>query len=163
MGKETELTGCISGSFKFKPGIDSLIDEFRDLGARILSPEKGWVTLPHHRLLRLPHPEFRPLPTEQGVTIRGIEDNFLRSVAHSDFLYVANFEGYTGQSTNLEIGFAFSKGIPVFSVVRMKNDEYGDLWLGDILEQIKNATPTEVVNEIRNKKEQEKSDQEKVS
>lgn len=163
MRKETELTGCISGSFKFKPEIDSLIDEFRDLGAIILSPEKGWVTLPRHRLLRLPHPKFRPLPMEQRATIKRIEDNFLKSVTRSDFLYVANFEGYTGQSTNLEIGFAFGKGIPVFSVVQMKNDEYGDLWFGNILEQIKNITPTEVVEEIRNKKDQGESHREDVS
>ena len=152
MRKENEIKGCISGSFKFKPEIDRLIDEFHDLGAVILSPEKGWIAMPLFRLHQLPHPEFRPLPNELGMSIKGIEDNFLRSVGHSDFLYVANFEGYTGKSTNLEIGFAFGKGVPVYSFVQMKKEDEGDLWLGRFLEQIKVATPTEVVNEIREKK-----------
>ncbi len=152
MAKETEISGCISGSFKFKPEIDRLIEEFRDLGAIILSPEKGWIIMPYHRLLSPPYPKFRPLPSEKGLSIKGIEDSFLRAVAHSDFLYVANFEGYTGQSTNFEIGFALGKDKPIYSVIQMKSDEEGDLWLEQILKQLKVATPAEVVSEIKEKK-----------
>jgi hypothetical protein len=35
------LTTAISGSFKFKPEIDALHDEFADAGVNVLEPSKG--------------------------------------------------------------------------------------------------------------------------
>lgn len=49
--KEGELSTCISGSFKFKPEIDRLIEEFQDLHVKVLSPEKGWLAVPRYQIL----------------------------------------------------------------------------------------------------------------
>lgn len=142
--RENELRCCISGSFfKFKPEIDRTIDEFSDLGVTVLAPEKGWLYIPN-RVLRAKYMEFRPLPAERGMSIRQIEDNFLNKIAKSDFLYVANFEGYVGASAGMEIGFAFGWNVPVFCREQIKVDEKNDLWLKKMIDNIKVAPPKEV-------------------
>lgn len=142
---EKELKTCISGSFKFKPEIDLLIEEFNDLGVTVLSPEKGWLYIPKYRILK---PEFRPLPLERNMSIKTIEDNFLIGINQSDFLYVASFEGYIGESTSMEIGFAFAKQIPVYSIQKIINIE-NDLWFGEVLNRIKVKSPSEVIKETK--------------
>ena len=141
---ENELKCCISGSFsKFKPEIDLLIDEFRDLGIVVLSPDKGWLFKPRH-LLKPVDFMFRPLPSEKGLSIREIEDSFLRRVKQSDFLYIADFEGYVGQSAWMEIGFAFGCGVPCFAKEQIKSDEENDLMQEERIAQIKIAQPNEI-------------------
>lgn len=142
MRKECEISTCISGSFKFKPEIDRLIDEFTDLGVSVLSPKKGWLPLPKHRILR--PPQFRPLPSEKDMSIRMVEDSFLSNLVRSKFLYVADFEGYAGLSTCMEIGFALAKEIPIYSVEKIKNAEH-DLWFEKQIQKIKVMVPSEVV------------------
>lgn len=142
---ENELKCCVSGSFfKFKPEIDRTIDEFRGLGITVLAPEKGWLFIPN-RILRAQYMEFRPLPKERGMSIRQIEDSFLDKVVQSDFHYVANFEGYVGKSTCMEIGFAMACGVPSFSIEQIKFEDSGDLWFKKIIDQqVKIALPKEV-------------------
>ena len=141
---ENELKCCVSGSFfKFKPEIDRTIDEFRDLGITVLAPEKGWLFIPN-RIQRAKYMEFRPLPSERKMSIRQIEDSFLLKIKQADFHYIANFEGYLGPSSALEIGFAMACGVPSFSVEQIKLDEPNDLWLKKITGKIKIAAPKEV-------------------
>lgn len=147
MTKEAEISTCISGSFKFKPDIDLLIEEFQDLHVKVLSPEKGWLVVPRYQILR---PGFRPLPSEKGMTVRHIEDGFLRHIESATFLYVGNFEGYTGLSTFLEIGFALGTNKPVYCVNEIKRNEENDLWFEEVLkESIKAMTPEDTVKDVR--------------
>lgn len=143
--RENELKCCISGSFfKFKPEIDRTIDEFKDLGVTVLAPDKGWLYIPN-RVLRAKYMEFRPLPAERGMTIKQIEDSFLSKIKQSDFHYIANFEGYVGMSTCLEIGFATACGVPSFSIEQIKFEDVGDLWFKKVIgEQVTIALPKEV-------------------
>lgn len=146
MGKENELSTCISGSFKFKPEIDRLIEEFQDLHVKVLSPEKGWLFLPIYQIVK---PKFRPLPHERRMSIKQIEDSFLRNLAHSNFLYVASFSGYTGESTNLEIGFAYGRNVPIYAVEKINNPK-NDLWAEEFLRNnVKVMTPEETVKDVR--------------
>ncbi len=103
---------AISGSFKFKPEIDAMHEEFRDFGVTVLEPSLGWQQLPTTQLTST---SFRPLPAELGLTIREIEDRFLRAIDEADFLYVLCAEGYIGPSTALEIGYAFGGDTPVYA------------------------------------------------
>lgn len=146
MGKECELSTCISGSFKFKPEIDRLIEEFKDLHVKVLAPEKGWLVIPRYRISS---PKFRPLPSEQKMSIRQIEDDFLRSIKRVTFVYVADFEGYTGSSVNFEIGFALGQGKPIYCIEKIINNEC-DLMFGEHIKSIKIMTPEETVIDIFN-------------
>ena len=109
----SELSTCIAGSFKFKPEIDDLIDEFADLGVRVLETTNGWLFAPNssHQIGDV----FRPLPSEREMTLRQVEDRFLTAVVQTDFLYVHNPEGYMGGSASLELGFAHGRDIPIFA------------------------------------------------
>ncbi len=113
--KENDLKACVSGSFdKFKPEIDLAIDELNDFGVTVLSPGKGWLYKPSQKIFNPLEDKFRPLPSETGMKIKEIEDDFLSSVKKSDFLYVINPQGYIGNVVSLEIGFAIASGVPVF-------------------------------------------------
>lgn len=109
---ERALSCAISGSFKFKDKIDSTQDEFESYGVTVLAPDKGWIGI-HPTRLYTPR-DFRPLPTEQNMSIRHIEDRFLHAISLSDFLYVVALHGYIGDSTSMEIGAAIAKKKPVF-------------------------------------------------
>lgn len=112
---EKDIKACVSGSFdKFKPEIDLAIDELNELGVSVLSPSKGWLYKPLHKIFNPKEDKFRPLPSETGMGIKQIEDDFLSSIRKSDFLYVINPEGYIGNVVGLEIGFAIASGISVF-------------------------------------------------
>lgn len=106
------LETAISGSFKFKPEIDALHDEFADYGVMVTAPEKGWLWLPTRLLVSTP---FRPLPSEQGMSIREIEDRFLAAIKQADFLYLCNQESYLGLSTCLEVGYALGTETPIYA------------------------------------------------
>jgi hypothetical protein len=141
---DSELKCSVSGSFfKFKPEIDLLIDEFRDLGITVIAPDKGWLYIPRH-LIKPGDLEFRPLPRERGMSVKQIEDGFLEAVKKSHFLYVANFEGHVGNSMGLEMGFAFGCGVPIFLREPIKSEELNDLWWKEIVDQIPVASPSEV-------------------
>lgn len=113
--KENDLKACVSGSFdKFKPEIDLAIDELNELGVTVLAPGKGWLCKPSNRIFNLLEDKFRPLPSETGMGIKEIENDFLSNIKKSNFLYVINPQGYIGNIVSLEIGFAIASGIPVF-------------------------------------------------
>lgn len=147
MAKEYELSTCISGSFKFKPEIDLLIEEFQDLHVKVRAPEKGWLVVPRPIIVA---PSFRPLPSERNMSIRTVEDSFLKSIMDSTFLYVADINGYTGRSTNFEMGFALGKEKPIYAYEKINNEE-NDLEYEELLKQIKVLSPTETVKDISEK------------
>jgi hypothetical protein len=115
MDSERKLTTTISGSFKFKPEIDTIIEEFTGLNVLVLAPEKGWLLLPTRIHLKFSDEVFKPLPSERDKPIKVVEDEFLSAIKKSDFLYVVCPDGYVGNSSMMEIGFAIALGIPVFA------------------------------------------------
>jgi len=107
------LTACISGSFKFKPEIDSLIDEFADYGVTVLEPTKGWLYVPG--ILKEPVGTFKPLPQEVGMDASQVERRFLSAIARAHFVYLHNQSGYLGVMSSLELGFTIGKNKPIFA------------------------------------------------
>ena len=106
------LKTAISGSFKFKPEIDALHEEFADHGVEVLEPTKGWLWTPNSRIIP---GEVRPLPAEQGMNSREIEERFLRAIDRSDFLFLNNIERYVGNMSAFELGYTITRGIPIYS------------------------------------------------
>lgn len=145
MTREFDISTCVSGSFKFKPEIDRLIEEFQDLHVKVLSPEKGWLVIPKYRVSSS---KFRPLLSETKMSVRQIEDDFLNKIKIATFLYIADFEGYTGPSVNLEIGFALGKNKPIYCLEKIKDDVY-DLMYKEHLKPVKIMSPEETVKDIR--------------
>ncbi len=148
MIKETGLTCVVSGSFsKFKPEIDLTIEEFRELGVKVLAPQTGWLYIPPSIITprdRL----FRQLPSEKYMDVRQIEDSFLGSLAIARFHYIENPEGYIGSSTAMEIGFAYARG--VISFMRFATSTLIDpdpLWR-EIISKIKILSPQQVVDSL---------------
>jgi hypothetical protein len=108
-----QLRTAVSGSFKFKPEIDLLHEEFADHGVKVLEPSKGWLWTPS---LAYEEPgEIRPLPIERSLTAEEIEERFLRALDDSDFHYVNNLEGYIGDMTAYEIDYSIEANMPIYS------------------------------------------------
>lgn len=104
----TKLSVTVSGSFNKDFGkIQKKVRQFQDEGIEVLAPpiskivgnKDGFVTL----------------ESDKGVPHQ-IESEYLEAISRSDFLYVVNTNGYIGRSVSLEIGYAISKGIPVYSM-----------------------------------------------
>lgn len=144
MNVERRLKCVISGSFhKLKPEIDRTIDEFTDLGVKVLAPDKGWFIVPQSQR-NLP---FRPLKTEIRMTIKEIEEAFLKGIEDSDFLYLVDMHGYVGNSAAFEMGYAFANDIPVFAregISQFLEDAQDLDTLGVIV-----ATPQQVVERFK--------------
>lgn len=108
--------GVISGSFKFKPEIDSAINEFRDLNVIIRAPEIGWLYVPTNGLIVATNDErFQPLPNEQHMMAGEVEAEFLAQLDRSDFVYVMNTESYVGDMSIFEIGYAQGIKKPIYA------------------------------------------------
>lgn len=119
---ESELTAVVSGSFKFKPEIDELGEEFQDHSVIVIAPDTGWLYLPRFRLI-LPGDRdfgFRPLPNERHMSSPSeVEATFLRDLTQADFVYFYTSEGYAGNSVALEFGYALGIGKPMYALEPM--------------------------------------------
>jgi NTP pyrophosphatase (non-canonical NTP hydrolase) len=103
-----KILATISGSFN--KHLDKVQDKIRELqGERIevLSPKLSSSFSREGKFVRLE--SDRGTPGE-------IESEHLKAIAGSDFLYVVNPGGYVGKSVALEIGYALSRGIPIYSL-----------------------------------------------
>lgn len=121
-----QLHTAVAGSFKFKPEIDRLHQEFADFNVTVLEPTQGWLFLPaiHHSANR---ESFRPLPQERHMPgIKSIENRFLAAIKKSDFLYLFNPGQYIGVSAAFEVGYGLAEGKPVFAAepISLENVDY---------------------------------------
>jgi len=129
--QSTKVYAVVSGSFnRFLPQIQEAIGELSNLGIKVLSPK---VSKPVSQI-----GGFVMLEKDKG-TPGAIETKHLQAIAKSDFLYVVNPEGYIGDSVALEIGYALSKGVPVYSSERPKDKVIGSFLVSGIpLSRLKN-------------------------
>ncbi|MFH1601538.1 MAG: hypothetical protein ABIB61_01120 [Candidatus Shapirobacteria bacterium] len=150
MFEETESKCSISGSFdKFKDLIDLTREEFEGLGVVVLAPGKGWLALPRRGVLPPAKIGFRPLPSEIGMSIKEIEDEFLRSVSASDFLYVVNPDGYIGTTVSLEVGYAVGKGVPVYALCPVDSGLDPDPFWQERLKEIRVMSPSQAAEDVK--------------
>lgn len=142
------ITAVISGSFKFKPEIDKTIEVLEETGVKVLEPTRGWLVIPALEVTeRLRHGQIRPLPTEEKLTTRQIEERFLRALGGDNLMYLMNQEGYVGDSAALEIGFALGRGKPIYALEPLNYAamEIDDFSLRRALTQIVTILPAEEV------------------
>ena len=89
--------------------------------------------------------EFIYLKTDKAKTIEMIEKKHLSCISRSDFLFIINPQGYIGISTALEIGYALSKGIMVYTL-----EEPSDIVIKKLC--ILNPSPVEIIKDIKKHK-----------
>lgn len=126
-----EVYAVVSGSFnRFLPQIQDAVRELSKLDVTVLSPEVG-----------RPVSEiggFVMLEKDKG-TPPEIEREHLQAIAKSDFLYIVNPEGYIGTSVALEMGYALSKGVPIYSSERPKDEVFSSFLVSGIpLSELRN-------------------------
>lgn len=111
-----KIDAVVSGSFnRFLPQIQEAVTELLRLGINVISP-KG--SRPVSQI-----GGFVMLEKDRG-TPGEIERKHLEAITRSDFLYIVNPEGYIGESVALEIGYALSKGIPVYASERPRDEVF---------------------------------------
>lgn len=103
----------ISGSFnRHFEQIKQKISEFELEGIEVLAPKPSKPISKKHG--------FVMLESDKG-TPEEIESDHLKAISQSDFLYVVNPDGYIGKSVSFEIGYAFSRNIPIYSLEKPKD------------------------------------------
>lgn len=147
---ENELRCVVAGSFqKAKNEIDKAIDEFTDLGVKVLAPEKGWLYISPTKIYRPRDFYFRPLPSEKHLSIKQIEDGFLKAISNSDFMYVINPDGYVGSTVSFEIGFAIWNGILIYTKNQMNPSlDLDPIWAEKVRNYMTVATPEEIISSL---------------
>lgn len=111
---DAKISATISGSFnKHFDQIQEKILEFQEEEIKVLSPKLS-------RSISF-EGGFGKLETDKG-TPKEIEFEHLEAITRSDFLYVVNPGGYIGKSVALEIGYALSKNVPIYSLEKPKDN-----------------------------------------
>ena len=87
--------------------IQEAVEAFAEHGALVLSPADPRVVDQFG--------DFVFVASDQVRRIRTVQGRHFASIAASDFLWLVAPEGYVGLSAAMEIGFAVSRDIPVFS------------------------------------------------
>ena len=98
----------LSGSFhRDLPGLESAYLELTMVGCQVLSP--------HRLFFGDTNAQFVKDSAEDLWTPHELERHHLLAISQAHFLWVHASEGYVGHSVALEVGFAYAKGIPIFS------------------------------------------------
>jgi hypothetical protein len=100
----------VSGSFKrHLDPIQSAVGEVLEHGGVVLSPADPRIVDSFG--------DFVFVSSDRRRSIKGVQNRHLESIRHSDFLWLVCPDGYVGQSAAMEVGFAVSAGIPIYSDV----------------------------------------------
>jgi len=126
-----DIFAVVSGSFnRFLPQIREAVTALSKLGITVLSP-KSWTPVSEVN-------GFVILEKDKGSPAH-IEQNHLSAIKRSDFLYVVNPGSYIGQSVALEIGYALSNRIPVYSSEHIQDEVFSSIITSGLsFNQIKN-------------------------
>ena len=115
---EAEIFATVSGSFnKFWSEVQETTKAMIAVGIIVLSPRRGEIIGDYG--------DFVILEEDNG-SPKQIESRHLQAIGKSDFLYIVNPGGYIGSSVALEIGYALSKGIPIYAQVRPRELIFSD-------------------------------------
>ena len=128
----------ISGSFrKFYKEICEARIVFESDGIIVLSPAISKIVNPNE--------DFPLLETDpKESTKKEIEDKHLKAIEESDFLYIVCPGGYIGNSVRFEMGYAYGKGIPIYSS-HLPEDTLLKEYVKDVL------SPRDLCKKIKNK------------
>ena len=105
---EHYLSAVVSGSFHRHIGaITTAVQELSARSIRVLSPADPRVVA-HQG-------EFLFLASDRVRSVRLVQDRHLESIRSADFLWLVCPDGYVGQSTSMEVGFAAAARVPILA------------------------------------------------
>lgn len=140
-----KLSVVVSGSFRRSyAGISETVRTFESLGIDVLSPRASRVVNPGE--------EFAVLETDDTDDPKTLEQRHLDAITAADALYLYDPEGYIGDSSKMELGWAIALGKPVFCK-ELVDDSTLKLFCGTVAtpEQVKTQlealNPLESINE----------------
>ena len=140
-----KLSVVISDSFRrYFDGISETVGTFESLGIDVLSPKASKMINPGEG--------FAVLETDDTSDPRTLEQRHLDTITAADALYLYNPEGYIGDSSKMELGWAIALGKPVFCK-ELVADSTLKFFCGSVTtpEQVKtvleNRSPLESINE----------------
>lgn len=132
-----KLSVVISGSFRRSfTGISETVQKFESLGVRVLSPKASKVVNPGE--------EFAILETDDTKDPKTLEQRHLDAITNADALYLYDPDGYIGDSSKMELGWAIALGKPVFCKELVDDSTLG-LFCGKV------ATPEQVKTELESR------------
>jgi NTP pyrophosphatase (non-canonical NTP hydrolase) len=139
-----KLSIVISGSFRcYFDGISETVKAFEALGVDVLSPKASKVINPGE--------EFAVLETDDTSDPQTLEQRHLDAITAADALYLYDPDGYIGDSSKMELGWAIALGKPVFCK-ELVADSTLKFFCGTVatLEQVKTTlashSPLETIN-----------------
>lgn len=103
----SEAKVVIIGSFRYKSQIDDLIERLEREGIEVLAPPRGPVTDVDSTFA------FPLIEIDQGRDPLEVEDDFMRSLAQADVVYIVNPGGYAGNTSASEWGYIWGHK-PIF-------------------------------------------------
>ena len=140
-----KLSVVISGSFRrYFDGISETVKAFEALSIDVFSPKASKVINPGD--------EFAVLETDDTSDPRTLEQRHLDAITTADALYLYDPDGYIGDSSKMELGWAIALGKPVFCK-ELVADSTLNFFCGTVAtpEQVKTAlasrSPLETINE----------------
>ncbi|MFZ0417574.1 MAG: hypothetical protein WAM04_05685 [Candidatus Sulfotelmatobacter sp.] len=102
------LTATVSGSFRRHLGaISAAVLELAQLSVRVLSPADPRIV--EHQ------GEFAFVASDRVRSVRLVQDRHLGCIRAANFLWLVCPDGYVGQSSSMEIGYAAAAGVPIFA------------------------------------------------
>jgi len=109
----------ISGSYrKFPEQLAQDIENFQDLGIKVLSPHGAIILSSLNDFVLLKNDPVTSFSSFSDTTIseamRFIENSHLRALQQSDALWLVLPQGYCGVSTAFEMGWALAHNVPVY-------------------------------------------------
>ena len=132
MGGILRSAVVISGSYrKFPEELSQVMEEFRDLGVSVLSPQSSHILSSIDGFVSLKGDIVERIDTVINSDIvramRTVENGHLNAIVQSDALYVVAPQGYCGISTAFEMGWALAHEVPIY---------YDSKYVSDVQEPI---------------------------
>ena len=105
----------VSGSFrKHMEQIGKVLESFERADVKVLAPATKETVNPNEDFVIL-------VTDDPGKPPHKLEMDFMREIRKADFLYVANVDGYVGQSAATEMAYARLKNLPVVAAEVIKS------------------------------------------
>ncbi|MBP5634238.1 nucleoside 2-deoxyribosyltransferase [Candidatus Saccharibacteria bacterium] len=104
---------CICCSLSFTNEVEKLVEELKALGHEVL--------IPHGVEIRaIEQPDFNPVAAKHDGGYDAMNAHFAK-IRESDAILVCNYtkkgiENYIGANTFLEMGYAYSLGLPIYTL-----------------------------------------------
>lgn len=148
MPQERKVKVTVCGSMnKYWNEMRRVIEEFKDLGADVLSPPLEDFVIPLKSGIYIPT-RFRPLRSEVGLSIKQIENNHLNALRRSDLGYFVIPDGILGDSTSLEFGFGLEFNKKMYFSHPVNLHQEGDFGFSKRISEYPVKSPSEVVREF---------------